>query len=198
MSTPPGPASDGSADLERQARTARWLLPAMAAGVVALLLARRAGMGGPLLEHPLLPLWASFVLTYVGCTALSLMPAPLGQRLDELLDRHLQSWGSGLYGVISLAVFLRLELASALESWGNVSGMDRLWRNLLWDWLVGFSMESMRNAISAVTWPLPVLREHRWQGLLAFMLACSVVFALGRRLLPERHRRLDTDAEDTP
>lgn len=168
-----------------------WVLPLLAALVVAILLLRRSGLAPQVLQHDLVPLWCSFVLTYVGCAAISLLPAPLGQRVDGLLDRHLLRWGSGLYGVVALAVFLRLEILSFIEALGDWQGSDALVRSLVRDWLIGFSLESLRNAISAVTWPVSVLLRHGWQGLAGFGIAASAVFALGRRMLPGEHARVE-------
>jgi len=173
--------------------SAVWVLPLLAMLVVAILLLRRFEAAPGLLRHPLVPLWCSFVLTYVGCAAISLLPAPLGRHVDRLLDQHLLRWGSGLYGVVALAVFLRLELLSFADSLREWPGGGSFWRGLFRDWLFGFSMESLRNAISGVTWPAAIVTRHGWQGLVGFGLAAAAVFGLGRRLLPREHVRVEKE-----
>jgi hypothetical protein len=191
LSPPPAPAPPPPPPSARGSEAAIWVLPLLATLVVAILLLRRVDAAPELLRHDLVPLWCSFVLTYVGCAAISLLPAPLGQRVDGILDRHLLRWGSGLYGVVALSVFLRLEILSFIETLREWPGGNSLWRGLLRDWLIGFSIESLRNAISAVTWPASVVIKHGWQGLAGFGLASSAVFGLGRRLLPGEHARVE-------
>lgn len=173
-------------------RTALLLLPALAALAVGLLLARRWLPELPLLEHPLLPWWCAFVLTYVGAASISLLPAPLGKAVDSALDRHLSQWGAGVYGLIALSVFLPLELRSLVESLREFDSAGGDWlRDLLRDWLIGFSAESLRNMISAAIWPARAIQEAGVWGFLGFLGACSAVFELGRRLMPEQQARLD-------
>lgn len=172
-------------------RTALLLLPALAALAVGLLLARRWLPELPLLEHPLLPWWCAFVLTYVGAASISLLPAPLGKAVDSALDRHLSQWGAGVYGLIALSVFLPLELRSLVESLRDFDGGGDWLRGLLRDWLIGFSAESLRNMISAAIWPARAIQEAGVWGFLGFLGACSAVFELGRRLMPEQQARLD-------
>jgi hypothetical protein len=133
-----------------------------------------------------------FCLTYLGTAAINLAPAPLRWRIDRLLDSHLQRWGTGLYGLITLSFFLPLELRSTLQTLSESDPGDSFLRELLRDWVLGFSLESLRNAIKAVTWPAAVIRECGWQGLLALVGACSAVFGAGKRWLPESQRG-DTD-----
>jgi len=45
-----------------------------------------------------------FCLTYLGTAAINLAPASLGWRIDRLLHSHLQRWGTGLYGLITLSM----------------------------------------------------------------------------------------------
>jgi len=100
-----------------------------------------------------------FCLTYLGTAAISLAPAPLGWRIDRLLDSHLQRWGTGLYGLITLSFFLPLELRSALRTLSESDPGDSFLRELLRDWVLGVSLDGLRNAIMAVTWPAAVIRE---------------------------------------
>ena len=172
-------------------RTALLLLPALAALAVGLLLARRWLPELPLLDHPLLPWWCAFVLTYVGAASVSLLPAPLGKAVDSALDRHLSQWGVGVYGLIALSVFLPLELRSLVDSLRDFDGGGDWLRGLLRDWLIGFSAESLRNMISAAIWPARAIQEAGVWGFLGFLGACSAVFELGRRLMPEQQARLD-------
>ncbi len=174
-------------------RTALLLLPALAALAVGLLLARRWLPELPLLDHPLLSWWCAFVLTYVGAASISLLPAPLGKAVDSALDRHLSQWGAGVYGLIALSVFLPLELRSLVASLREFDGGGDWLRGLLRDWLIGFSAESLRNLITAAIWPARAIQEAGVWGFLGFLGACSAVFELGRRLMPEQQARLDDD-----
>ncbi|MCG6116593.1 MAG: hypothetical protein MEQ07_00090 [Aquimonas sp.] len=175
---------------------AHWLLPALAALAVAVLLLRQLDPAIlPLSQHPLVPLWSLFVLTYVGVAAISLMPAPLGNALDRVLSQRLQQSGAGLYGVLALAIFLRLEANSFAEAWANTN-MQNLLRSLLQEWLVGFSLDSLMNSIQALVWPGTLISKHGWQSAAVFVLACAAVFELGKRLLPEAHGRMEHEAAD--
>lgn len=172
-------------------RTALLLLPALAALAVGLLLAPRWLPELPLLDHPLLSWWCAFVLTYVGAASISLLPAPLGKAVDSALDRHLSQWGAGVYGLIALSVFLPLELRSLVASLREFDGGGDWLRGLLRDWLIGFSAESLRNLITAAIWPARAIQEAGAWGFLGFLGACSAVFELGRRLMPESQARLE-------
>lgn len=196
MTNPHSPPPPPSAT--RGSEAAVWVLPLLATLVIAILLLRRIDAAPELLRHDLVPLWCSFVLTYVGCAAISLLPAPLGKHVDGILDHHLQRWGSGLYGVVALSVFLRLEIPSFFEALREWPSSDSMWRSLLSDWLIGFSVESLRNAISAATWPLAVITKHGWQDFIGFSAAASAVFGLGSRLLPGEHARIEKPEPKNP
>lgn len=173
------------------------LLPALAALAVLLLLARRLAPELPGLAHPLLPLWCAFVLTYVGAAAISLLPAPLGHAIDRLLDRHLNRWGAGVYGLIALSVFLRLEAQSVIESLQQANPASDFARSLVRDWLVGFSVDTLKNLISAAIWPARLIQQGGVWGFLGFFAAASAVFELGRRLMPEQQARLEERKHET-
>lgn len=172
------------------------LLPALAALTVALLLARRLLPALDMLQHPLIPLWCAFVLTYVGAATISLLPAPLGGPIDRLLDRQLSQWGAGVYGLVGISVFLRLEAQTFVGSLQGMSDVSGWAQGLLRDWLIGFSVESMKNMIAASIWPAQVIRQGGVWGFLGFLGACSAVFELGRRLMPEQQARLEAEAPE--
>lgn len=171
------------------------LLPALAALAVAVLLARRLLPELAVLQYPLIPLWCAFVLTYVGAAAISLLPAPLGGPIDRLLDRQLSQWGAGVYGLVGLSVFLRLEAQSLIAGLQEMGAASEWAKGMLRDWLIGFSVESMKNMISATIWPARVIQQGGVWGFLAFLGACSAVFELGRRLMPEQQARLEDSNE---
>jgi hypothetical protein len=174
-----------------------FLLPALAAVAVSLLLLRRLLPELDVLQHPLIPLWCAFVLTYVGAATISLLPAPLGGPIDRMLDSQLSQWGAGVYGLVGLSVFLRLEAQSLIESLQEMREASEWAQGLLRDWLIGFSVESMKNMISATIWPARVIQQGGVWGFLAFLGACSAVFELGRRLMPEQQARLEEESSET-
>ena len=174
-----------------------FLLPALAALAVALLLARRLLPALDMLQHPLIPLWCAFVLTYVGAATISLLPAPLGRPIDRMLDSQLSQWGAGVYGLVGLSVFLRLEAQSFIESLQEMGEASEWAKGMLRDWLIGFSVESMNNMFSALLWPMRVIQQAGVWGLLGFLCACSAVFELGRRLMPEQQARLEEESPET-
>ncbi|SDD69857.1 hypothetical protein [Aquimonas voraii] len=175
---------------------AQILLPALAGLAVAALLLRRLLPELSLLQHPLIPLWCAFVLTYVGAAAISLLPAPLGRPIDRLLDKHLGQWGAGVYGLIGLSVFLRLEAQSLIEGLQEMRDAAEVAKGLLRDWLIGFSIESLKNVIAASIWPVQVIRQGGVWGFLGFLGACSAVFEIGRRWMPELQARLEAEAPE--
>ena len=172
------------------------LLPALAALAVALLLARRLLPELQALQFSLIPLWCAFVLTYVGAATISLLPAPLGGPIGRLLDRQLSQWGAGVYGLVGLSVFLRLEAQSFIESLQEMGEASEWAKGMLRDWLIGFSVESMNNMFAALLWPMRVIQQAGVWGLLGFLAACSAVFELGRRLMPEQQARLEAEAPE--
>jgi hypothetical protein len=174
-----------------------FLLPALAALAVALLLARRLLPALDMLQHPLIPLWCAFVLTYVGAATISLLPAPLGRPIDRMLDSQLSQWGAGVYGLVGLSVFLRLEAQSFIESLQEMGEASEWAKGMLRDWLIGFSVESMKNMFAAMLWPMRVIQQAGVWGLLGFLCACSAVFELGRRLMPEQQARLEEESPET-
>ncbi|MBE5316579.1 MAG: hypothetical protein H4O13_14395 [Xanthomonadales bacterium] len=173
-----------------------FLLPALAAVAVSLLLLRRLLPELDVLQHPLIPLWCAFVLTYVGAATISLLPAPLGGPIDRLLDRQLSQWGAGVYGLVGLSVFLRLEAQTFVGSLQEMGDASEWAQGLLRDWLIGFSVESMKNMIAASIWPAQVIQQGGVWGFLGFLGACSAVFELGRRLMPEQQARLEAEAPE--
>jgi hypothetical protein len=174
-----------------------FLLPALAAVAVSLLLLRRLLPELDALQHPLIPLWCAFVLTYVGAATISLLPAPLGRPIDRMLDSQLSQWGAGVYGLVGLSVFLRLEAQSFIESLQEMGEASEWAQGLLRDWLIGFSVESMNNMLAAMLWPMRVMQQAGVWGFLGFLGACSAVFELGRRLMPEQQARLEEDSPET-
>jgi hypothetical protein len=110
-----------------------------------------------------------------------------------MLDRHLSQWGAGVYGLIALSFFLRLELISLIERLRETREGAEWVQGMLREWLIGFSVESLKNAISAAIWPARIIAAHGVHSFLLFFAAASAEFELGRRVMPEQQARLKKD-----
>lgn len=81
-----------------------------------------------------------------------------------------QQLGGGAYGVVGLATWLFLEAQTLAEDVGKATGVVDFIEQKSFSWLIGFSVESVMNAVWAGIWPIYWFRDNP--------VAIGLVFAL--------------------
>lgn len=186
-SPPPPPALDPLPSRIQQIT----LLLILVAGLSAAL----AGMLFSFEHHELLQHGGFFLMTYAVVMGASwLPPSVLSRRMDRLLDRWVRNSSGGYYGVMALATFAQLELASLLDSIAAFEFAIPQLREFAIQTAIGFSMDSVKNFVWAMAWPWKLMPEHGiWAAAILVALTWGV-FRLGRELLP--HTMLEAAARN--
>lgn len=152
---------------------------------VAGLLAALAGMWLSFQHHELLQHGGFFLMTYAVVMAASwLPPSVLSRRVDRLLERWVRNSSSGYYGVMALATFAQLELASVLDSIAGFEFAISKLREFAIQTAIGFSREAVMNFVWAMAWPWKLMPEHGLWPAAILVAATWGVFRLGREVLP--------------
>ncbi|HZG41813.1 MAG TPA: hypothetical protein VEY93_02545 [Longimicrobium sp.] len=81
-----------------------------------------------------------------------------------------QQLGGGAYGVVGLATWLYLEAQTLAEDLGKATGVMDFIEQKSFSWLIGFSVDSVLNAVWAGIWPVYWFMDHP--------VAIGLVFAL--------------------
>jgi hypothetical protein len=81
-----------------------------------------------------------------------------------------QRLGGGAYGVVGLATWLYLEAQTLAEDVGKATGLMDFVEQKSFSWLIGFSVDSVLNAVWAGIWPIYWFKDHP--------LVIGLVFAL--------------------
>lgn len=128
-------------------------------------------------------LFGMFLIVYAAIVVAGSLPAHwISARLDDVLDRWVRDrTGSGFYGMVALGHFAHAELHDVIgglsSGWGLIQGS-------VVQYLIGFSLESLANMISAFLWPFRMFSAEGAIPTLVFGLACWAVFQVGRNFLP--------------
>lgn len=111
----------------------------------------------------------------------------VGSWVAKRLDAWVESHGAGFYGLVALARFVQLEAEDAVAELLTFDLGNFDWSEQLTHHVMGFSMDSLRNLISASIWPAQVFTE--WGFLPAAMILGALwgVHSLGTRIFPEAH-----------
>lgn len=111
----------------------------------------------------------------------------VGSWVAKRLDAWVESHGAGFYGLVALARFVQLEAEDAVAELLAFDLWNFDWNEQLTHHVMGFSMDSLRNLISASIWPAQVFTE--WGFLPAAMILGALwgVHSLGTRIFPEAH-----------
>ncbi len=75
-------------------------------------------------------------------------------RLREGLLSRVEQYGGGVYGTGAGITLLVLSAASLRTEWAQAGGMADFLGGMSMDWWMGFSSESIANAVSAGMWPM--------------------------------------------
>jgi hypothetical protein len=92
-------------------------------------------------------------------------------RLREGVLSHVEEYGGGVYGTGAALTLLVLSAASLQEDWSAAGGVADFVRGMSWEWFVGFSGESIRNAVLAAFWPIHWFTTHGLMAVAAVALA---------------------------
>lgn len=98
-------------------------------------------------------------------------------RAGDSLRARAASFGGGAYGIVGLGFWLSFEAASLLGNIQKASGVQDLVRQSFMEWVWGFSVDSIMNAIWASMWPVYVLSHY---GLIAAAVGYGAVSGLER------------------
>lgn len=131
-------------------------------------------------------LFGMFLIVYAAIVVAGSLPAHwISSRLDNVLDRWVRDrTGSGFYGMVALGHFAHAELHDVIDlDDGLFAGWDFVTGSIV-QHLIGFSMESITNMISAFLWPFRMFSAEGAVPTLVFGLACWAVFQVGRNFLP--------------
>lgn len=88
-------------------------------------------------------------------------------RLREGVLSRVEEYGGGVYGTGAGITLLVLSAASLREEWARASGLADFLRGMTLEFWVGFSGESIRNAVQAGIWPVHWFSTHGVAALLA-------------------------------
>lgn len=142
----------------------------MALGGIALFAALTgAALGAGVHRSPLVPVvLASVMAVSLARTGWSWLRGRSRRAgLREGLLARVEEYGGGVYGTGAAITLLVLSAASLRADWAQAAGALDFFRGMTLDWWIGFSGESIRNAVQAGMWPLHWYREHGWAGALA-------------------------------
>ena len=135
-----------------------------------------------------------FLVIYALLVAASWLPAGgLSQRVDKLLDDWVGKASSGWYGVMGIATFTKLELESILKSLRDFDPAHIDWSGAVMQWLMGFSLESLLNAVWASIWPFLLISNRGVAVAGTFIAATWAIYWCGGKLLP--HGRIEAARE---
>lgn len=145
------------------------------------------------------PLWTLLAAFLVTCAAVGLAGRlPDGSwagKIGRLLTRRAREFSGGFYGVVALAVFALSEIASLREDFAGASDLAEFSRQIGWEWFVGFSVDSIMNAVWAGLWPFVLMREHGMLAMVGFTAVAWLLFQLaGAPDVPDAEDELGTSA----
>lgn len=81
-------------------------------------------------------------------------------RLREGVLSRVDAYGGGVYGTGAGITLLILSASSMADEWAAAANLPAFLRGLTLEWWIGFSGESIRNAVQAGLWPLHWYGEH--------------------------------------
>lgn len=88
-------------------------------------------------------------------------------RLREGVLSRVEQYGGGVYGTGAGITLLILTIGSLGEEWAKADGVMDFLRGMSVEWWMGFSADSIQNAVQAGMWPMHWYAEHGWLAALA-------------------------------
>ena len=138
-----------------------------------------------------------FLLVYAVLILLQQAPDEwFGQRFSGRLHAAIASSGVGFLGVFCLARFLQLELHDLIEAVGEFEFSRSQLGGIVREWLIGFSLQSLMNSISAMLWPYKMFAELGWMRAGLVLGSLWSLYRFGAWLFPELHRQIEAEEAD--
>src|SRR5690606_10059746 len=110
---------------------------------------------------PVYSLVGAFLVLHAALLLLSAFgELPLARKALRGMGTHVVNSGVGFYGLVTLSRFLHLEALDLIE--GLEAGLPVTMRELVKDWVIGFSLDSLMNTIEAFQWPWKLLLPAGW------------------------------------
>ena len=187
---PPPPATLHHARVER-------LLPVWAAAQCAVGLALVAWPTLSETAHaPVYTLVGVFLVVHASLLlSTAFAESPLARRALKTVGKHVINSGVGFYGLVTFSRFLHLEALDFVD--GLQSGLPTTARELIKDWVMGFSIDSLMNTIEAFQWPWKLLLNAGWPVAAMALAACYLPYTMANRFLPDVAKLVSAkDAED--
>lgn len=88
-------------------------------------------------------------------------------RLREGVLSRVEEYGGGVYGTGAGITLLVLSAASLREEWARAGGWMDFLRGMTWEFWMGFSGDSIGNAVQAGIWPIHWFANHGSLAVLA-------------------------------
>jgi hypothetical protein len=95
-------------------------------------------------------------------------------RLRESVLSRVEEYGGGVYGTGAGITLLILSAATLQEEWARANGLMDFLRGMTLEFWIGFSGDSIRNAVQAGLWPIHWYSNH---GLAAAVAVGAVAWA---------------------
>jgi len=96
------------------------------------------------------------------------------RRLRESVLSRVEEYGGGVYGTGAAITLLILSSVSFQEEWTRAGGVMDFLRGMTLEFWLGFSAESIRNAIQAGIWPIHWYTNH---GMVATLSVAAAAWA---------------------
>jgi hypothetical protein len=116
-------------------------------------------------------------------------------RLREGVLSRVEEYGGGVYGTGAAITLLVLSAASLREEWARASGLADFLRGMTLEFWIGFSGESIRNAVWAGLWPL---HWHAAHGMGAVLAVAAAAWAGDALADAWRRREPAAEPAETP
>ncbi|HEU0052482.1 MAG TPA: hypothetical protein VFQ39_04860 [Longimicrobium sp.] len=87
----------------------------------------------------------------------------------------IEQWGGGGYGTVAFATWLFLELLTLQRDWASADGVAGFVERNALQWLLGFSGDTIKNAVWAGMWPVYWFTRH---GLVPVLVAGGLAWAV--------------------
>jgi hypothetical protein len=115
-------------------------------------------------------------------------------RLRESALTRVEQYGGGVYGTGAGMTLLVLSAISLREDIAEASGVMDFLRGMTMEWWIGFSGDSIRNAVQAGIWPIHWYADHG----LATALGVAAAAWLGDALADRWRQREPVAADGQP
>jgi hypothetical protein len=128
---------------------------------------------------------AAFLFVYAAAALVSRLPETWGGARGRAWVREkMGDLGAGFYGVMGLTVFVLLEIQTLLADFYGPTPVRTFLTNLGLSWLMGFSLDSLKNLLMAMVWPVQLVDALGTRAALIVAGLCWGLLWGASRLLP--------------